>query len=75
MGIEIRALPGVPVIPLPVEVSLECDDARALFCLDVAVFTSPQGYVGCHTDAMKAGWLERAGPNGRMWLCPECSGK
>lgn len=70
MGIIIKgAGPGA------VEVALECDETAAFFCRGFAVFTSPEGFVGCHSDAMKAGWLERNGPKGRMWICPACSGK
>jgi hypothetical protein len=79
MGIIIRSSvaehPLSRPFPLPVAVDLECDEASEFFCRGIETFTSEEGFVGAHAAAMKAGWLERNGPNGRMWLCPRCSGK
>lgn len=77
MGIIIRgAEPFGHVPPIPVEITLECDEATAMFCRGFATFQSPEGFVGAHSQAMAAGWLERnGGARGRIWLCPECSGK
>jgi hypothetical protein len=61
--------------PLNISVELECDEATGFFCRGVEKFVSPEGYVGCHNDAMNAGWLERQAPRGRIWLCRACSGK
>jgi len=57
--------------PRDIALTLSCDG-----CLNFEeVFTSPDGYVGCHAAAMTKGWLERQAPQGRLWLCPQCSGK
>lgn len=78
MGIIITA--GDPIahgLPLavPVQVRLECDEPTEIFCRGFESFTSPDGYIGAHAAALKAGWLERQSPKGRLWLCPTCSGK
>lgn len=74
MGLIITsAEEGIP--PRRVNVTLECDKPTAFFCRGIAVFTSPDGFIGCHSAAMDAGWLERQSPEGRLWICPECSGK
>ena len=65
----------VATAPVPIEVILECDRPVAFFCSGIGVFKSEAGFVGCHEKAMKAGWLERNSPQGRLWICPECSGK
>lgn len=57
------------------EIRLECDIANEFFCCGFETFQSPDGFVGCHKLAMKAGWLERQSSDGRQWLCPRCSGK
>ncbi len=76
MGIIISAAePFGHVPPIPVVVRLECDDASMMFCHGFADFRDPAGYVGAHAKAMAAGWMERSSPKGRLWLCPECSGK
>jgi hypothetical protein len=49
---------------------LSCDS-----CGNFRIFTSPDGYIGQHRDAMAQGWLERQGPQGRLWFCPQCSNK
>ena len=59
----------------PVKVELECDDTSDMFCRGIATFTNQDGYIGANADAMKAGWLERRTPDGRLWICPRCSGK
>lgn len=61
--------------PRPITVTLSCDAAADMFCEGHEVFLSVDGYIGCHAAAMRAGWLERQGPQGRQWLCPQCSGK
>jgi hypothetical protein len=58
-----------------IEVVLECDVHAEMFCRGFEKFTRDDGFVGCHTAAMAAGWLERVAPQGRIWLCPACSGK
>jgi hypothetical protein len=58
--------------PRDITLTLSCDAAA---CLAFEAFTSPDGYVGCHAAAMTKGWLERQAPQGRLWLCPKCSGK
>lgn len=58
-----------------VKVTLECDKPTAFFCQGIGVFESEDGFIGAHQAAMKAGWLERNDPAGRLWICPACSGK
>lgn len=62
-------------IEAPIIVTLRCDAATSQLCLEGESFMHPDGFVGCHVDAMTAGWLERHTPKGRLWLCPRCSGK
>lgn len=73
MGIEITARDNM--VPTSIVVTLECDAATEMFCHGFQTFEHPDGFVGAHRDAMAKGWLERHGPHGRTWLCPECSGK
>jgi hypothetical protein len=61
--------------PYPLQVRLECDAAAEFFCRGFETFSHQDGFVGAHADAMKTGWLERQAPEGRIWLCPACSGK
>lgn len=61
--------------PWPTKLILECDSAMEFFCRGVEEFKSPDGFIGGHAAAMRQGWLERNGPDGRIWLCPACSGK
>ena len=70
MGISIEA-----VADEQIEVTLECDARTAFFCRGFEHFRHPDGYIGIHAEAMTQGWLERQGPQGRIWLCPVCSGK
>ena len=74
MGITIGRLPE-EFIESPVVLQLDCDARSSELCCGAEVFLHPDGYIGQHRLAMEAGWLDRAGPNGRMWLCPKCSGK
>lgn len=78
MGIVIQTIGTDSAAPpgfIPIRVTLDCDKPTAFFCRGIAVFESSDGFIGCHASAMKAGWLERQAPQGRIWLCPECSGK
>lgn len=59
----------------PIEMVLKCDVASEMFCRGFEKFTGDAGFIGCHAAAIAKGWLERQGPRGRLWLCPECSGK
>lgn len=68
MGIEISRLADQHNIL----VNLICD---AEGCGWNEYFTRLDGYVGVHNAVMSMGWLERNGPQGRLWLCPRCSGK
>jgi hypothetical protein len=61
--------------PRLITVTLSCDAATDIFCRGFADFTSRDGYIGAHSQAMAAGWLERQTSQGRLWLCPRCSGK
>jgi len=77
MGIIIRAAGPPQSIgdPIPILVELKCDGASGMFCWSIETFTDKAGYTGCHAAAMTRGWLERQSPQGRLWLCPACSGK
>jgi hypothetical protein len=77
MGIIISSDQSIErgMFPLPIKIELQCDVADQMFCRGVASFTHADGFVGAHAAAMAAGWLERQAPQGRLWLCPECSGK
>lgn len=69
MGIKISGEPfAVPTL------ELTCDGDHGLFPA-VARFHHGDGFIGEHRLAMAAGWLERQGSQGRLWLCPECSRK
>jgi hypothetical protein len=61
--------------PRRVTVTLSCDAATDLFCRGFEDFTSPDGFIACHREAISKGWLERQASQGRVWLCPQCSGK
>jgi hypothetical protein len=73
MGIAIANNDEPP--PCGIVVTLECDVASEFFCRGFETFQHPDGFIGCHATAMKAGWLERQTAGGRQWLCPACSGK
>lgn len=76
MGIILRSeVSEIAPHPLLLVVILDCDEPTAMFCRGFAEFRSPQGFIGAHAEAMKAGWMERQSPRGRLWICPECSGK
>lgn len=77
MGISIEAAGDIDYKPTPlgVIVTLECDETSEFFCRGFDRFEHPDGYVGAHAQAMKAGWLERQTSQGRKWICPRCSGK
>jgi len=75
MGIIIAVTGRSPTPPIGVSVTLECDEATAFFCRGFEVFEHEDGFIGAHAAAMKAGWLERQSPRGRLWICPRCSGK
>jgi hypothetical protein len=77
MGIIIGGMTETrePPYPIGVRVTLECDAATEFFCRGFAHFEHADGFVGAHAMAMSAGWLERQSSQGRLWLCPECSGK
>lgn len=71
MGISISLAPepDLEVTCRIISVEIEC------LCGVRQRFTHADGYIGSHALAMAAGWLERQTPEGRLWLCPACSGK
>jgi hypothetical protein len=75
MGISIELDPPSAEYPYPIAMTLECDSARDMFCRGFTRYLHQDGYQGCHSMAMADGWLERQAPQGRLWLCPQCSGK
>lgn len=75
MGISISASGRPSEMPLPLVIVLECDAAESLFCRGFEQFDEADGFVVAHTLAMARGWLERQAPQGRLWICPACSGK
>lgn len=75
MGISID-VDGLPTkTPYPLKITFECDAATAMFCRGFMVIKNSRSYQEAHHDAIHLGWLERNASNGRVWLCPECSGK
>jgi hypothetical protein len=71
MGIAIMSDESAP-IPRPVVISFQCDGAPACD----GYFTRVTNYPSAYSQAMRAGWLERRGADGRrLFLCPKCSGK
>jgi len=69
---------GIRIVSDGVErmrLTLYCDAASAMFCRGFESFEHPDGFIGAHAVAMANGWLERQTSQGRLWLCPECSGK
>lgn len=77
MGLAIYAVNPRGPIPLKTVLELRCDMRHGLFPPPPAIFDcSTGGYAGAHAAAMAAGWLERQEAHvGRVWICPECSGK
>ena len=73
MGLIITGANGT--IPRQITLRLECDQPTEMFCRGFADFIHTDGFVAAHSAAMRAGWLERHTDSGRVWLCPECSGK
>jgi hypothetical protein len=61
--------------PRTVTVRFSCDVATDMLCAGFEIFSSPDGFIGCHSAAISKGWLERQASQGRIWLCPQCSGK
>jgi hypothetical protein len=76
MGIIIAAAGALEPgrFPVPIAVTLICDEARSLLCAGEQAF-SAGGFIESHSAAMRAGWLERDSSAGRAWVCPACSGK
>lgn len=77
MGIIIRCADRAPDTPQPWPIAMDliCDEPSGLLCVREQTFTHPDGFIAIHSAAMKAGWLERYADEGRLWLCPACSGK
>lgn len=73
MGISISIDESTPP-PRFAIIELECDVRRDILCRGVARYETT-GFVAAHGIAMLEGWLERQAPEGRIWLCPACSGK
>lgn len=74
MGLSIATRESGPY-PRTITLTLSCDSSTDILCRGFEDFTSPDGFIVCRLAAMKAGWLERHGPEGPIWLCPRCSGK
>lgn len=60
------------IVPSPAVLALVCDRQP---CSGNETFIYLDGYIRSHALAMAAGWLERQTSQGRLWLCPACSGK
>lgn len=75
MTLEISAVDEAAPVPRQIMVQFSCDSPADLLCGERQIFRHAGGYIGCQLEAMKAGWLERHTDNGRIWLCPNCSGK
>lgn len=76
MGISIKAGPYEgSAAPATIILTLQCDSAEDMFCRGFTSYQHEDGFPGAHSAAMRDGWLERQSANGRLWLCPRCSGK
>lgn len=78
MGMAIYAEDEAGAPPVRTALELRCDGEHHGLFEDYRLFPQVflQGdYVANHSAAMRAGWLERQGNGGRLWLCPNCSGK
>lgn len=74
MGIAIEVA-GFPVtVPHRLKVTFDCDATTGFFCRGFKVVEGVS-YQEAHHEAIAEGWLERNASNGRVWLCPDCSGK
>jgi len=75
MGIAIE-VDGLPTrTPYPLKITFECDARLSLLCRRDMPLSHSASYQEAHHTAIALGWLERNASNGRVWLCPECSGK
>jgi hypothetical protein len=75
MGIAIE-VDGFPTKhPFPLKITFECDARVEMFCHKTLIVADACSYVEAHHMAIGIRWLERNASNGRVWLCPECSGK
>lgn len=70
MGISISAANEAASLPREIVIDLSCDEA---LCSGTSRLQAC--YIDAHGAAMASGWLERQTPQGRLWLCPACSGK
>lgn len=69
------SLPSYPY-PLDVSVAFSCDSGKhGLFPPEAHVLTSPDGFIGAYSTAMRLGWKDTFRKGERIFLCPECSGK
>jgi len=73
MGLTITA-DGAAPLPRAVTLTLTCDAPTGLFRPAVARFTGAW-FPDLHHAAMAAGWRETFDARGRVFLCPDCSGK
>ena len=77
MGIRIFTVDEATPVPRRSILELICDGEHAdLFAPSPQRFEHPDGFIGQHAAAMRAGWIERQdGSRGRVWIGPCCSGK
>lgn len=74
MGLMIEADESTPY-PYATTLTLTCDgDQHGLFGL-TGTFQHAEGFMAEYRLAMNAGWKDTQGPQGRIFLCPACSGK
>jgi hypothetical protein len=64
-----------PPYPRSTMLILTCDGGECGLFPTSAEFVHPQGYIAQYRAAMNAGWKDTQGPQGRIFLCPACSGK
>jgi hypothetical protein len=60
--------------PRPMMLALECDGDHGLFPVKQS-FTHKDGFGGCYSAAMRAGWKDTSASGARLFLCPGCSRK
>lgn len=60
--------------PVPIVLTLTCDGDHGLFPV-IQEFRNEEGYMREYQAAMNAGWKDAQRSEGRVFLCPSCSGK
>jgi hypothetical protein len=75
MGLEIRtAVDESAPVPRRTMLVLSCDLAEDMFCRGFEEFSDGDGgYIEHMAAAKRAGWVERQGRAGRLFVCARCA--